>query len=386
MLLTFCYILLDMKGETPFPTTGYTGPENFCDREEETAKIKRLLEGGQSITLVSVRRMGKTALIKHVEHVLGKNWLAVYLDIYKTANFAEFLNELATAILQTIEENSSMGRKIWSFIKSIKPSIQFNDLSGLPSVSFDVQPEVAKQNIKAIFEVLEAQKVPVLISIDEFQQITQYPEKNVDAWLRGVVQQLKNVVFIFSGSQHHIMTELFNHPNRPFFSSTSFVRLGKIEKGVYGEFIKNKLESAKWKVDEDAIDELLDWTDVHTYYVQLLCNRIYHSGHKKLISLAWKVEAMRILEEIEHTYFNIRNLLTKAQWDVLTAIAKEEKVFSPTSGEFLKIYNLKSSSAVLRALDALIEKELVYFDYDELGDKYYRVVDTLMIRWFQNNS
>jgi hypothetical protein len=30
-----------MKGETPFPTTGYTGPENFCVREEETAYIKR---------------------------------------------------------------------------------------------------------------------------------------------------------------------------------------------------------------------------------------------------------------------------------------------------------------------------------------------------------
>lgn len=375
-----------MKGKTPFPTTGYTGPENFCDRVEETSKIKRLLDGGQSITLVSVRRMGKTALIRHVEHELGKNWLAIYLDIYKTENFQEFLNELATAILQNIEENSSLGRKIWNFIKSIKPSIQFNDLSGLPSVSFDVQPEVAKQNIKAIFEVLEVQKIPVLISIDEFQQITQYPEKNVDAWLRGVVQKLKNVVFIFSGSQHHIMTELFSHPNSPFFSSTSFIRLGKIDKEIYKEFIQEKFENAKRDVNDEAIHELLEWTDVHTYYVQLLCNRIYHAGHKKLTSLVWKVEAMRIMEEIEHTYFNIRNLLTKAQWDVLTAIAKEEKVFSPTAGEFLKNHNLKSSAGVLRALDALIEKEIVYFDYDELGDKYYRVVDSLMIRWFQNNS
>ncbi|WP_373523647.1 ATP-binding protein [Aquiflexum sp.] len=374
-----------MKGETPFPTTGYTGPENFCDRLEETSKIIRLLEGGQSITLVSVRRMGKTALIKHVEHTLGNNWMSLYLDIYKTENFAELLNELATAILQNLEEKSSMGRKIWNFMKSIKPTIQFNELSGLPSVSFDVQPEVAKQNIKAIFEILEVQKVPVLISIDEFQQITQYPEKNVDAWLRGVVQQLKNVVFIFSGSQHHIMTELFNHPNRPFFSSTSFIRLGKIDKEIYEEFIKEKFENAKWKVDEAAINELLEWADVHTYYVQLLCNRIYHAGHKKLISLAWKVEAMRIMEEIEHTYFNIRNLLTKAQWDVLTAIAKEEKVFSPTAGDFLKKHDLKSSAGVLRSLDALIEKEIVYFDYDELGDRYYRVVDSLMIRWFQNN-
>lgn len=179
---------------------------------------------------------------------------------------------------------------------------------------------------------------------------------------------------------------MFNHPNRPFLSSTSFVRLGKIEKEIYKQFIKEKFEVAKWQVDESAIDELLEWTDVHTYYVQLLCNRIYHAGHRKLTSLAWKVEAMRILEEIEHTYLNIRNLLTKVQWDLLTAIAKEEKLFSPTAGDFLRKNNLKSSAGVLRALDALVEKEIVYFDYDELGDKYYRVVDTLMIRWFQNNS
>jgi hypothetical protein len=59
--------------------------------------------------------------------------------------------------------------------------------------------------------------------------------------------------------------------------------------------------------EEEAIDKLLEWTDVHTYYVQLLCNRIYHSGNKRINSLAWKEEAIRIMEEIEHTYYNIRN-------------------------------------------------------------------------------
>jgi uncharacterized protein len=42
-----------MKSETPFPTTGYTGPNNFCDRETKTEKIIQYLNGGQSITLVS---------------------------------------------------------------------------------------------------------------------------------------------------------------------------------------------------------------------------------------------------------------------------------------------------------------------------------------------
>ncbi|MFD2202079.1 AAA family ATPase [Shivajiella indica] len=373
-----------MKSETPFPTTGYTGPDNFCDRKRETLKIRQFLQGGQSVTLVSIRRMGKTALIRHIEFELGKTWLTIYLDIFKTSNFNELLNELATAILQAVEQNSSLGKKVWGFMKTIRPTIQFNELSGLSAVSFDVQPEIAKNNIRVIFEMLESQKVPVLISIDEFQQITQYPEKHVDAWIRSVIQELKNVVFIFSGSQHHVMTELFTHPNLPFFSSTSFMKLDKIPKEEYADFIKQKFEHAKWKVDMEGIEELLDWTDLHTYYVQLICNRMYHAGYKKNIPLAWKVEALKAMEEMQHTFFNIRNLLTKGQWRLLAAIAKEEKVFFPTAGDFIKKYDLTSSAAVIRALEALVEKEIIYYDYNQNGEKFYKLVDLLMMRWFQN--
>jgi hypothetical protein len=30
----------------------------------------------------------------------------------------------------------------------------------------------------------------VVIAIDEFQQITNYPERNTDSWLRGIVSAL----------------------------------------------------------------------------------------------------------------------------------------------------------------------------------------------------
>jgi hypothetical protein len=55
----------------------------------------------------------------------------------------------------------------------------------------------------------------VVIAIDEFQQILEYPEKQTYACLRSVVQQLKNVCFVFSGSQQPLMTDLFANPERP---------------------------------------------------------------------------------------------------------------------------------------------------------------------------
>ena len=49
----------------PFVTTGYVGPEYFCDREKETCDIVSLLTNGNNIALISSRRVGKTDLLRH---------------------------------------------------------------------------------------------------------------------------------------------------------------------------------------------------------------------------------------------------------------------------------------------------------------------------------
>lgn len=47
----------------PFFTIGYGGPEYFCDKEAETAKLTETLTNGRNIALISPRRLGKTGLI-----------------------------------------------------------------------------------------------------------------------------------------------------------------------------------------------------------------------------------------------------------------------------------------------------------------------------------
>ena len=42
----------------PFLTSGYLSAEYFCDREEETNKLTRLLTNGNNVALISSRRMG----------------------------------------------------------------------------------------------------------------------------------------------------------------------------------------------------------------------------------------------------------------------------------------------------------------------------------------
>ncbi|MGC9343639.1 MAG: AAA family ATPase, partial [Bacteroidales bacterium] len=49
--------------DNPFPITSYQGPDFFCDRVEETIRLKEAMMNGRNITLLSPRRMGKTGLI-----------------------------------------------------------------------------------------------------------------------------------------------------------------------------------------------------------------------------------------------------------------------------------------------------------------------------------
>jgi len=129
---------------------------------------------------------------------------------------------------------------------------------------------------------------------------------------------------------------------------------------------------------------MLEWTDDYTYYVQILCNRVFIRKEKQIVDEVWKEEADRILNEQAFIYYNYRELLTFHQWNLLKAIAKDNKVPGPTSKKFISDYSLGSPATVLRSLKALGKREMIYSDYLSDGKKFYYVNDIFFRRWVQN--
>jgi AAA+ ATPase superfamily predicted ATPase len=369
----------------PFITTGYQGAEYFCDRISETKEVLGNLANDRSTTLTSIRRIGKTGLIRHLLAQLPSDHTGIYIDILPTEDLHDFLNVLGSAVFTTIPEKSRPGKKILDFIKALRPVITYDPLTGHPQVTFDIRPAETTRNISSVLQLLENYPQKVVIAIDEFQQILNYPEKNTDAWLRSVIQSLNNVRFIFAGSQQHLMTELFSDPSRPFFQSASFLRIGKITIEEYTNFILGHFQRAGKDLGEAVAHEMLEWTDCHTYYVQLLCNRVYAVATNKVLSETWKEEASKLLQENELVFFKYRDLLTQQQWFLLKAIAHEGTVFAPTSKAFISKYDLGSPATVLRSLQALQQKEMIYSDYTPEGTLFYSVYDVLFRRWMQRH-
>lgn len=77
-----------------------------------------------------------------------------------------------------------------------------------------------------------------------------------------------------------------------------------------------------------------------------------------------------ILESEKERFREIRGLITRSQWKMLSAIAKEGTVRQITSSSFLSKYSIVSGPTALRNVKSLVDKELVLASTDEEGVSY----------------
>lgn len=367
----------------PFLIAGYQSPELFCDRVIETRKLQSALANGRNVTLISYRRLGKSALIEHTFATFPykKKYQFVHIDIYATQNLTDFLTVLSKGVFNTTyTRTQKFGNVIMDFFSRIGGSFTYDPVTGQPTLDMKLNTgKRTAKNIDDIFDFLENGGKQTFIAIDEFQQILEYPEKNVEELLRTKIQKLKNVHFIFSGSHKHLLTSMFTDYSRPFYQSTDMLYLEKIESTLYAHFLVSLFKQHKRTITASVVQTILEWTRCHTFYVQSLCNRLYSTGAKKIDDTVLRNTIYELMREHEGMYYSFRNLLTQPQWDLLYAIANEETAVMPTSSSFLRKYNLGSASTVNRSINALMHKEMIVQTQEG-----YLVYDVFLSRWLEH--
>ena len=371
--------------KNPFLISGYQGYTYFCDREEETEHIIKNIENGVNTTLLSIRRIGKTGLIHHIFNKIQekKPCICIYIDLYATQNLNDLIEKVATSFVKIFPEKQTAGKKLMQVMKGLRPVIQFDGLSGEPQISFDfTQESQMNHSLQSLFSFLENQHVNIVIAFDEFQQINEYPEKNTEAILRTIIQSLTNIQFIFSGSSKHLLMDIFNNSKRPFFASTQAIQLGFIPTEKYSIYIQQHFESNKKNISAEAIQFILTWTKRHTYYTQVVCNRVFSLGIKSITISDVQKACNQILVEQEVIFYQYRNLLTAGQWNILKAIAKEGKVYQILEKKFIQNHSLGTTSSIQRSIASLLQKEMIYEEQEEKGS-YYSIYDCFLSRWLE---
>ena len=329
----------------PFVIYGYKGAEYFCDRQKETETIMRALHNERNVALISPRRIGKTGLIHHAFAQITNEHPDIrcfYMDINATRNLQQFVELFAKTF------------------------------------SITVSNEQKEESLKHVLDYLKDSDKRIYVAIDEFQQISEYPEKNVEALLRSHIQFIPNVVFVFAGSKQHIMAEMFTSAKRPFYQSSQMLSLSPIDKKVYCEFANNLMEKKCMKLSADVFGYVYDIVDGQTWYVQHILNRLYDIGGEIDIRIVNDTIMTSVMEQ-EVAFLNYYESLTYNQSQLLLAIARDKAVESVLSQDFIHRHGLPASSSVSLALKALIEREFVY----KYNGKFI-IYDRFFAIWLRN--
>lgn len=368
--------------KNPFVYQGYVSPDYFCDRTVETEELIGNLQNGRNTVLISPRRIGKTGLIKNAFYQLQrteKDAVCIYIDIMSTKSQHEFVQMLGTAIAQDVLSREQQAlKRLLTFFGSWRPVFSTDPLTGQPTVSVSMEPRQSDLTMKTIFDYLVQSRREIYIAIDEFQQITNYPETGTEALLRSFIQFAPNVHFVFSGSKRHLMTQIFTLPERPFYQSTVSMGLLPLHKEIYYDFASRFFEAKKGSLSQVVFDDLYDRLRGVTRSIQLLLNRLYETERHVTNGQQVNEAIQHIVNSGAMQYEELSSFLTTNQLSLLIAIAKDSCVESPQSNSFITANNLPSASSVKTALDLLLDKDLV-----QRTEKGYMVSNFFFETWLK---
>lgn len=363
-------------------TADYYGPEYFCDRQAETEALESNIANGRNTVLISSRRMGKSGLIAHVFNraFVKSNFKTFSIDLYPTSSLAELILLLAKEITGPLKsKGQSLLESFLGIVKSLRPGFKVDPLTG--QFVFDLSlGEIVKpvDSLKEIFQYLEGSEVPCLVSMDEFQQIAEYPDNNVLELLRTYVQKCKHTWFIFAGSDRRMMEKLFNNPSEPFYMSCSPLYLDAIQYENYLAFARHHFEAAGKSLQEESFKQVYELFDGHTWYVQRLMNEMFAwTKPGEVADAQMASDALTfVIKTYARTFQEQMSSYPEAQKQLLIAIAKDGHAQQVTSVAFCKKHSMKSPSTVQSALRVLHDKGIVRKDGNS-----YSVTNRLLGIW-----
>ena len=357
--------------EKPFVFGVATSGDNFTDREKETQRLLLNFTHGVNTILISPRRWGKTSLVKKVAQLAQtKTRKIVYLDIFSCRTESEFYRLFATSVLkQTSSKWDEWVENTKQFLAHINPKISIGtDPMNDFSISFEYSmQDNAGNDILQLPEKIAIEKgIQIVICIDEFQQISDFEDsKTFQKKLRTVWQLQQNVSYCLFGSKKHLMNELFEKKNLPFYKFGDAIYLTKIETKYWIEYICKRFENTGKHISPELAKEICRLVDNHSSYVQQLAWLLWI----RTTDIATEEQLTHALEDL----LDQNNILFQSETENLSAYqmnflkAVIDGIHSKfSSKEIILKYNLGTSANIVRLKSALLQKELIETDGKEI--------------------
>lgn len=268
------------------------------------------------------------------------------------------------------------------FLKTISPKISFgSDPMNEFSLSFNIDGKQDDESeILDLPEKIAKDKgLQIVVCIDEFQRLARFSDyERLENLMRSRWQHQQNTSYCLYGSQRHMMTEIFDSSEKPFYRFGQMYSLKKIEKSDWIKYILDRFEATGKQISMAYADRIVDTVERHSWYVQQLSSAVWNDTSSQVDEESFKKALTWCIDVNSESYRNICDSLSETQLCLLKAIANEESQLS--SAEIMRNYRLGTSANVIKNKRILSRLDIINIENAKIN-----FLDPIFKRWFVEN-
>lgn len=359
-----------------FPLTIASG-KSFCNRKLELRYLADNVSQSKPTLIISPRRYGKTSLALNV--IQHSKLSYARFDFLSAINETDIEKCILKGVGELISRMESGVKKIIKLTGDLFSGLDIKVNYGKIGISIEVDRKAEKpayhilQILERVDYLAQKYKKKIILFFDEFQRVGEVSnDHSIESVIRQVAQESKNIMFIFSGSNRHLLYQVFDDRNRPLYKLCDRIVLDRISSEEYTKHIQNAaVQEWKKSLHEDIINKIIYYTERHPYYLNLICSKLWKQGFPTVNSVTamWQnyilQERSQVASEVE--------LLSKNQRKLLTILARHGGTDTPRSREFEYIAEM-SGATITQSLDFLEKRDYIFKD----ESNYYNVLDPLI--------
>ena len=371
----------------PFIYYKHVTGKHFIGRTKDVTIINNFLTQGENVVLLAPAKTGKMSLLQQTLYqmkMLHRDYMLAEVQLLDVRSVQEFLLRLGDAVIRGYASTPSEYDRI---IREYLPGTHFifdqkvyADTDRIVSLNWDVEQEDIDAMLRLPYRLSAGKESQLYVVLKEFQNMGM--ADGADAFFKSFENAIREAraegnrqcCFVFLGSQLNAMKEIFTR-RRFFYRLVEVFTPSVIDEKVLKDFISKGFMVSGKVVDPELMLGACRMFKENVHYLihfAAICDHL----SRGYIMESVMMDALEMLLSIHEPHFIATMAdLTTFQISLLKAITEGCTKFS--SADVVRRYNLNSSANVKRLKDALIKKEIVTFDDEDIP----HIIDPLFEYW-----
>lgn len=365
-------------------------PENVVDREDEVARVKRVLLESGRMFVVGPRRFGKTSILRRaVAEAQEASLPCVFVNAEAYMNLEELASAIATQATKllptSLRERIALATK---WFAHLQPQVSYDPITD--NVSVSVRPREATPASDTISDVLDAvnqigdeRGARIGVLIDEFQELTRREGIHAERRLRAVTQLHHNMAYVFAGSDTQLMYAMVSKHNRPFYRSGDVLTVGPVPRPDMEAFLREGFQTIGVAMTDSALELIFSLSEDVPYNIQKLAVACYERAQSTQLATLSAADVEQAFESVlardhanYHTLFRSLTPMRRRILYTLTDPALRDATLAAIARKVPAAY-----STVQAAKNTFVDEGLIREVHETLDRPSYRLIDPFMRPW-----